>query len=204
MNVLCTFLLHRNLEALEGTVLTLLLFYLPNLCATRPGSAVVVVTAFSVASGSLFFPSLEKAFSNLSHACDYSTRLFLLVAINCRDPPDCSSFVKEFSFCLTISLHCWSFHSSCDLHIPAEISVTTALQFLDPPRRQWSCSLCHSLPWSYFPWPFPLSPSADDLVSYFTKIRNNEKRTSLFSIHWSTHLIPSLPMLLSLHWCFSR
>lgn len=48
---------------------------------------------------------------------------------------------------------------------------------------------------SHLSQPFPFSPSADNLVSYVTKIGSNKKRTSSFSIHWSTTM--SLPMPLS-------
>lgn len=165
----------------------------PNPCATQSVSTVVVVPAFTVASKSLFFPSQEKAFSNLSHAWDCSTQYFSLLQSSAEILRTTPHLLKSLApVCL--SLHHRSLHSSCDLHIPVEI-------FLLP----WLCSslttsppvILFSLPltsWSYFPWSFPLSPSVDDLVSYFTKIRKNKKRISLFFIHWSTHLTLSLPV----------
>lgn len=47
---------------------------------------------------------------------------------------------------------------------------------------------------SYLPESFSFSSSADNFVSYFTEIRSNMKRTSSFSIHWSTYRTISLPV----------
>lgn len=103
------------------------------------------------------------------------------------------------SLWLTSSLHCWSFHRTCDLHTPVEnLLVISTLQPLttSPPVILFSLPFTSQ---SYLPQPLPFSPSVDGLVSYFIKIRRNNFLVLHPLVYPPNYLCPcSLPSLLFL------
>lgn len=116
--------------------------------------------------------------------------------------PNLSPCYNHLQRCIWLSLICGSLSLSLSLVFPLFLwsSYPYRKSLLSQPFNLLTASppvILFPLPLifqSYLPQSFPFSLSADNFVSYFTEIRSNKKRTSSFSVHWSTYRTVSLPV----------